>query len=244
MMARSEALPLATSASQYPGCRGRELGAQLLDPFEAHEEGVVVVPHALRVVVDDHLDRGQLVLHLEDLVDLLLVLADDHAGLGVVDDVVHLRGDGVLVDGHGRPAQGLGRHHGPVELRAVVADDGDLVAAAEAQAGETQGDALDVVGVLAPRVGLPDPEFLLADGGAAVAPALGLGEQELRQGLGRGLHHAVVAQSGRRRPRPAARAAWSYTVPCPPTPLECVSMPLSQAFVRPPIWTSRECRSA
>ena len=45
---------------------------------------------------------------------------------------------------------------------------------------QPESDALNVVGVLAPRVGLPDAEFLLADGDAAVAPAPGLAEQELR----------------------------------------------------------------
>src|SRR5215468_5803560 len=149
---------------------GGEAQPELLDAVEAQEERVVVVTHALRIVVDHQLRSGELVLHLEDLVDLLLVFTHDHARLGVVDHVVHLGGDRVLVHGHRRTAQGLRGEHGPIELRAVVTDHRDLVAAPEAQRGQSQGDALDMASGILPGVGLPDAEFLLTDRDTAVAP--------------------------------------------------------------------------
>ena len=216
-----------------PGMTGREGRPPLLDPLEAQEKGIVVVPHALGIVVDHHLDEGQLVLHLEDLVDLLLVLADDHAGLRVVDHVVHLGRDGILVDGHGDAAEGLGGEHGPVELRAIVADDGDLVPAPETQAGQTQGDPLDVGSVVLPGVGLPDSEFLLADGHAMGAPSRSLGQQELGKGVGtlrldRGHLQGLGGASTdfrRRRSRLAARVTCRSARIFTPTSLESVPIP-------------------
>src|SRR5947199_23327 len=78
--------------------------------------------------------------------------------------------------------EGLRRDHGPVELGAVVADDGDLVTAAEAEAGEAEGDAPHVLDVILPRMCLPDPELLLADGHGR-SEALGIVERELREGV-------------------------------------------------------------
>src|SRR5229473_1801077 len=60
-----------------PGMIAGELDTPRLDLIQAHQPRMVVVPHALGVVVDDDLDEGQLVLHLQNLVDLLLVLADE-----------------------------------------------------------------------------------------------------------------------------------------------------------------------
>ena len=192
-----------------------ELDTPRLDLIQAQQPRLVVVPHALGVVVDDDLDEGQLVLHLQDLVDLLLVLAHDHPGFRVIDDVVDLRGDSILVDGHGHATEGLRRDHGPVELGAVVADDGDLVTAAEAEAGEAEGDAPHVLDVILPRMCLPDPELLLADGHGR-SEALGIVERELREGAEAGGRHQEcvirrvgwLAHSHCLRPRAFARITW------------------------------------
>ena len=67
---------------------------------------------------------------------LLLVLGHDERGLGVVQHVDQLRSDRILVDRHRDAAQRLGGELGKVELRAVVAHHGELVAALEADADD------------------------------------------------------------------------------------------------------------
>src|ERR1700682_5101260 len=101
---------------------------------------------------------------------------------------MHLRGDPVLIDGHGHATEGLGRHHGPVELGAVVADDGELVSAAGAETGEAERDAPHVVEVVLPRMRLPDSELLLSDGHGRTE-TLGIIERELRKGIAAGSEH-------------------------------------------------------
>src|SRR5439155_2129510 len=50
-----------------------------------------------------------------------------------------------------------------VELRAIVTDDGGLVAPDEAERREAQSDQPSLVEVVAPGVGLPDPVVFLTD---------------------------------------------------------------------------------
>ena len=70
----------------------------------------------------------------QDLVDLLLVLHRGEAHLGVGQHVGQLVGDRVGIDRHRDGAERLRRRHRPVEPRPVGADDGDGVAALEAEA--------------------------------------------------------------------------------------------------------------
>src|SRR5206468_11569659 len=73
-----------------------------------------------------------------------------------------------------------GGHDAPVELRAVVADDGGLIAPGEAERREAEGDQPRLVEVVAPGVGLPDPVVFLADCDPA-PEALGVLSDELRK---------------------------------------------------------------
>ena len=101
--------------------------------------------------------------HAQELVDLLLILDDGEPRLGVLDDVLHLALDRILIDRHRDAAQRLRGHHRPVELRPVVADDRDPIAAREAEGGEAERDVTRLLEILRPRVRLPDPEVFLAD---------------------------------------------------------------------------------
>src|SRR2546429_654968 len=102
-------------------------------------------------------------LDVQQFVALVLVLDHREPGLRVVEDVLHLLLDRVLADRDRHAAEGLGGHDGPVELRAVVADDGGLVAPGEAERREAEGDQPSLVEVVAPGVGLPDPVVFLTD---------------------------------------------------------------------------------
>src|SRR6185503_11172956 len=98
--------------------------------------------------------------------------------------VNHLLGDRVLVERDRDSPKALRRGHGPVEPRAVVADDREPVAAPEAPGRETAGERPDLAGDLRPRPALPDAEVLLAHGRPAAADA-GVFQQELRKRVGR-----------------------------------------------------------
>ena len=158
----------------------RELLAALLQLGQRQQARLGIRAQAAGVVVDHVLQARTLGLDVQELVDLLLVFHHGEPRLRVIDDVGQLFLDRVLVERHRNAAQRLGGGDRPVELRSVVADDGRLVAAREAQRGQTEGDATRALLVVAPGVGLPDAEVLLADGDL-VRPPLGVGADELRE---------------------------------------------------------------
>jgi len=128
---------------------------------EADEAGAVVAAQA--ALVDHHqgLQAGQPLAHLEHLVELLLVLADDHRGLGQRQQVLDLvrRRRGVDTRRH---AAG----HGDAHLREgpflpVLRQDGHRFARLHAQRTQPQAEPARSVGVLGPADGLPDAVQLL-----------------------------------------------------------------------------------
>src|SRR4029450_3932191 len=102
---------------------GPELPAELLHVLVRLEPLVLIRGQPAGIVVDHEAQGRQLLVQGEYLVDLLLVLGDDHADLGVIPHVGQLLGDGVLVDRDGHAAETLRGHLGPVQTRTVVADD-------------------------------------------------------------------------------------------------------------------------
>ena len=94
---------------------------------------MIVVAQAALLVVDHQLELGQALHDRQDLVDLLLILDRGEAHLGVGQHVGEFVGDRVGIDRHRNRAEHLGRHHRPIELRPVGADDGDGLAALEAE---------------------------------------------------------------------------------------------------------------
>ena len=132
---------------------------QLVDVVQ---EGLGVVAHAARVVIDDMLERRQLILDLEQFVNLLLILDDGETDAGVLHHEEHFGGDRILVQRHRHAAERLGGAHHHVQMRPVVADDGKVVATLETEFGEAAGQRPDTFCDVGPRPGLPDPEILLA----------------------------------------------------------------------------------
>ena len=115
-----------------------------------------------------------------DLVDLLLVLHDREADPGMVEHIGHLVGHRVGIDRHRDGAERLRRGKGPVEPRPVGADDGDLVAARQAERPQPERQVRDLVELLAPGPALPDAEILVAHGRAITQP-LGIVQQIFRK---------------------------------------------------------------
>jgi hypothetical protein len=138
------------------------------------------VAQAARVVVEDVLQVGALRHVLEQLVDLLLVLDDGELDAGILQHEDHLGRHGILVHRNGHAAQALRGIHRPVQAGTVVADDGQVVAALEAQLGEAAGHGAHFLGHLRPGPGLPDAHVLLARR-RMVRPHLGVMFQKARK---------------------------------------------------------------
>ncbi len=200
--------------------------AQRLQIRQKHEARVVVLPHAARIAVDDLLDRGHPVLEIEELVDLLLVLGDHDAAARVIDEIGDLALQRVAVDAEAHRADGVRGDLAADPLRAVVADQRDHVALAEAEFRQAERDVAHMRVVVGPAIGLPDAELLLAHGdvvavGGGMAAQDGrrrrvplqVGQMRLRTGIGiagggaLGAHRHITPQAA--APPPAASSCSS-----------------------------------
>ena len=103
-------------------------------------------------------------MHRLDLVDLLLVLDRGEAHVGMRQHESELVGDRVGIDRHRHGAEHLRRHHRPIELRPVGADDGDGLAALDAEPVQADGIGAHDLEHLGPGPGLPDAEILVPHG--------------------------------------------------------------------------------
>ena len=136
-----------------------------------------VMTHTAGEMIDDRFQERQAVLDLQQLVDLLLVLDHGETAFRMRQHVLHLVGDGILIDRYRHAAHGLGRRHGPVQMGPVVADDGQPVAPLESQRRQATGECADLVGDLGPCPSLPDPVIFFAACGFAPPDARVRGQQ-------------------------------------------------------------------
>ena len=127
------------------------------------EQVRIVFGHPLRVVVDDLFYIRQVFLHVEDLVDLLLILGDDEFRLGVVDDVGDLFQDRILIYAGSESAGRLRGELGDDPFGLVVADDGNLVSRLKAEAYHAERKIFYLFEVLFPGKGLPDAEVFFPE---------------------------------------------------------------------------------
>ena len=139
-----------------------ELLAERPDLLIRRQARLVVVAQATRVFVDDPLQVRHRLADLEQLVDLLLILDDGELDFRVVEDEGHLGGDRVLVHRHRDAAEALHRDHREVKARAVLADDGQVLATGEAGLMQSGRDLAHLGQHLDPAPALPDAEVLLA----------------------------------------------------------------------------------
>ena len=139
------------SAPPSSGSAASRLAPLCLDGGEGVEAGCVVAGQPARLVIDDVGQRRDFGGRRPDLVDLLLVLHHREAHAGMVEHIGHLVGDRVGIDRHGNRAERLRRREGPVEARPVGADDGDPVALREPERLQADGQAADLLELLAPR---------------------------------------------------------------------------------------------
>jgi hypothetical protein len=167
--------PVGKLILEKAGMLAVEFASDLEQAIEARD--ALVIAHAARIVVIDVLERGDLRLRFEHLVDLLLILDDRVGDLGVLEHVDEFRRGGVLIHRHRDAAERLGRGHRPVQSRSVVADDREMHAAPESLRGEAAGERADLGGDLRPGPGLPYAEILFAGRGTIAALCRVLHEQ-------------------------------------------------------------------
>jgi len=154
---------------------------QLADVVDVRQR---VVAHAARIVVEDVFEQRQLVPDLEQLVDLLLILDEDEAHLGVEQGEEHLVRHRVLVERYRHAAEALDGGHHHVHARPVVANDRQIVAAPQTHLGQTAGERVHFLGDIVPGPALPDTQVLLAHRRLAAAHTRML-DQQAREGVQR-----------------------------------------------------------
>ena len=138
-----------------------------------------------RILVHDVRGSRHARAHLEHLVELLLILDDGQADLGVLEHVDHLGGYRVLVKRHRNRAQNLRGHHRAVQMRPVLADDCHMVAAPHAELVKRGRQRARLVGELPPIPGLPDAKVFFPQRRALGARARVMQKQS-RKGIGAG----------------------------------------------------------
>jgi hypothetical protein len=179
------------------------LGDQLAETVEA---AVVVIAQAAGLVVDDVPQLRQLLLHRQNLVDLLLVLHDRDRDIGVVQHIGHLGGDRVSVDRNRNGAERLRRKNGFVQARPVVAGNGDRIAALNAEFRQAERNRANLAQQIRPGPGLPDAHVLMPQCGM-ISPHARMMDQKLRKCIRSSVFrhqsqssHSRLSRAGRRFP--------------------------------------------
>ncbi len=111
---------------------------------KANQHGVIITPHALRVVPDYLFELGAFFADHQGLVHLFLALSDVELGIGVIDNVLDLVHQAVLKHPYTDRAGTHGRHLGPESLGAVVTDHDHLVFSFQAKRHHTEAEVFDI----------------------------------------------------------------------------------------------------
>ena len=175
--------------SKRSGSFFRRLAPDLLNLLEIHQHGVVVLPHAAGVPIDDLPEIGDLVANLDDLVHLLLVLAHDIDRVRILEDVLNLRRGHVRIEADDLGPRRQGRVLGPEKLGLVFTADTDRLGRAGAPTPVRAVMKIpNVIPDLLPGQGLPDT-VVLAGHEDFVGILPGPLFEQGRQGLGLHLGH-------------------------------------------------------
>ena len=159
-----------------------DLASAFRESRPAQEARIVIFPHAAFIVVDDPLERRQIIRDLQELVRLFLVFGEDEFDLAIVEEITDFLAEAVLVDAERHGADTLSREFGPDPVRPIASDDADDIAPAHTKRYQTECQFLNMRIGFRPAVAFPDAKILLARR-HLVGPAFGVHPQEFRQGI-------------------------------------------------------------
>ncbi|MEY9472406.1 hypothetical protein ABH992_004805 [Bradyrhizobium yuanmingense] len=175
---------------------------------QRHHHVVGETAEALHVEHDDLLQAGAPRAAGENLVELLLVLGEDHLRCGVVDEILDLGRRIGRIDSAGDAAGAQYAHVGVNPFGHGIGDDGGDLAGHEADGAKRVGDLFGDLQPFSPARRLPDAELLLADR-RPVAPRLGGAQEALRDRISDRQHR----RSGH---APLLLVAFLRCLPCRP----------------------------
>ena len=144
----------------------------------ASKLGMRVSEHRGIVEHDDPLQCAQAVGKRQNLVDVFLVLRDEHDSAAVTQLVLHLGGRCGRIDAVDDGAQRLGCEVADQPLLAGVAHDGDALATGKAEFGKGARRARHQRGIIAPVAFAVEAEMLAAEGDGVRQRARPLAQQE------------------------------------------------------------------
>ena len=104
--------------------------------------------------------QGQVSPSFQDLVHLLLVVADHEDRIAMANDVGRFLGGVGGIDPHGHGSGALSSQVGVKPFGLVVAKNADMIALVQAQSHHAQAEIADVAVIIVPGYLLPDPEIL------------------------------------------------------------------------------------
>ncbi len=100
------------------------------------QKRLAILPQAPRILIDQLFQSWASIPHTEQFVDLFLIFNHRVPSLSMIQNKLYFIGYGILVERNGYATDALHGHHGPVELRPVVAHDRHFVPALHAKGGE------------------------------------------------------------------------------------------------------------
>ena len=163
---------------------------------QRHHHRIDEAGEAFHVEHDDLLQGRAARAAGQDLVELLLVLGEDHLGRGIVDEIFDLDRRIGRIDAGRNAAGAEDAHVGIDPFRHRVGDDRGDVAGPEADGVQAVGDVLGDLQPLPPAGRLPDAELLFADRGPVAARL-----------------HGRAENSSRSCRRPSALPVWPCSLP-------------------------------
>ena len=176
--------------------------AQLDHLLEGKEARAIVVTQSARIDDDDIPQFRQALADAQNLVELLLVLADDERRIRQRQQIFDLRRRRCRIDAGRNAAKERSAELGENPFLSVLAQNRDLVAGLEAEADEPVAEASGRRSVLRPGDRLPDAKILLAQRhhiGTMLRPVEKLARQrQLAERLVRGLRCALLDHDSHR----------------------------------------------
>lgn len=130
------------------------------DALQRLKLGMGILPHPAHIPVHNGGEHRELRFKLQRLINLLLVLAKDDDGFGVLQHILHLGCSKIWVKAYDLGTDAKSRVFAPEQLRLVLTYDGDGFTLFDVQRCQTHRDVAHAFHHIVPGVSLPDAKIL------------------------------------------------------------------------------------